>query len=264
MPKLERIRLEDIDEPALPIRCAMDEDKLRELGESMQELGLLSPIGLRPADGRYEIEYGHRRYLAALALKWPDIPALIFQAAEIQAGAAMLAENVIREDISAAEEAVLFAQCQEKYGLDERGLVERFKRSPDYIADRLHLLRDDLEVFQALLGRKINFSVAKALNRCDDENMRRYFLAQAIRAETGAKVVESWIRDWRASQVVPPAAPVTEPATAARDAEMDAGLACCICGGFRDPFNLVSVYIHKWELEQILKIVNRGPEEVRT
>lgn len=260
MPELRRIPLADIDEPELPARVAMDEAKLNELADSMADIGLLQPISLVHKDLRFEIEAGHRRYMAAKQLNWRDIPALVFEPGELVAGAAMLAENVVREDLNAAEEAILFLQTQEKYGLDEAGLVARFRRSPDYIADRLRLYRDDEEVFNALLLRKINFSVARELNKCSDQHQRRYFLHQAIVADAGARAVAGWIRDWKATTgMMPPPAPVAESPTVTHE-QVDGRPRCEFCGGDRDPYNLVNIYIHRWELEELRKVLNRPLE----
>jgi ParB family chromosome partitioning protein len=261
LPKLARIPLADIDEPKNPGRVAMDTGKMDELKDSMREIGLLQPILLRRVDGRYEIEAGHRRFLAAKALGWSEMHALVFKDDEIVAGAAMLAENIIREDMSAAEEAILFAEAQESLKLDEAGLVARFRRSSDYIADRLRLLRDDPQVFNAQLERKINFSVARELNKCGDESHRRYLLDAAIRGEVGARVVAEWVRDWRRNELPQTtAAPVTVASEAVSTPE-PSGPACFFCGGAKDPYNLVNVYIHKWELAQIQRALRNAEAE---
>lgn len=282
MPQLKTLLLNDIDEPSLPIRAAMDETKLSELCESMAEIGLLQPIGVKPLGTgclhcgreekahtarvqcqfhmRYEIEFGHRRFLAAQRLHWKEINAIIFLPDEIAEGAAMLAENAEREDVTAAEEALLFAQAQERYGLDEEGLVKRFRRSPNYIADRLNLLRNDREVFKALHERKINFSVARELNKIDDEQMRRYYLDAAIRGGANARTVASWRQQFIAQQA--PATtntPSPEPATEAPQ-QNTPQVACFLCGGHLDPWNMDSVYIHKHEKEHILKLLRETAE----
>jgi len=260
LPEFRRVALTDIDEPQLAARVAMDEEKLAELMQSMQEIGLIQPIILKPAAGRFEIEAGHRRFVAASRLGWAAINALVFSEGEIAVGAAMLAENTMREDLSAAEEAILFQEARERYGLDEAALCARFHVQPNYLADRMRLLRDDPEVFRAILERRIAFSVGRELNKCPDQEMRRYFLDAAIRGETGARVVAQWIRDWRASSLPPQ--PSSQPAavpTVESNSEPHR-IECVICGGHKDPYNLVTVQIHKWELEQILTAVNTPKE----
>lgn len=261
MPKFAKVLLAEIDEPQTPIRFAMDEAKMDTLCESMKELGLLQPIGLKRKDGRYEIEYGHRRFRAAIALKWKEIPALVFTAKELSEGAAMLAENIEREDITASEEAVLFAEAQETLHIDEAGLMKRFRKSGNYIAERLSLLRSDELVFKAVADRHISFAAAKELNKCTDEGHRRYLLDSAIRSNAGAKVIMGWVCQWKAflpqpSTIAKLDTPPPPPAPA-----ISHGIECCMCGGFRDPYNLVSVYIHKWELEKIREIMQQPPVE---
>jgi ParB family chromosome partitioning protein len=282
MPQLRTLKLGDIDEPALPIRVAMDEAKLDDLADSMSKIGLLEPIIVKPLKQtclhcdreekahtgrvqcefymRYEIECGHRRFLAAQRLHWKEIPALVFQPSELVEGAAMLAENICREDITAAEEALLFAQAKERFNLDEAGLINMFRRSPDYIADRLRLLREDQEVFKALHKREINFSVARELNKIPSEEFRRYYLDAAIRGGTNARTVASWRQQFLAQQNPATSASPLPVATAEVQGTPVHSVACFLCGGHLDPYNLESVYIHKWEKEQIIKLVKNASE----
>lgn len=260
MPELRRVPLADIDEPELPVREAMDEGLLADLAEDMRNQGLLQPIGLKIRGDRFEIEFGHRRFMAATMNAWTEILALIFQPGEITEDAAKLGENLFREDMTAAEEAFFIVQLMEKRGYDEEHLCKALRKSPDWIADRLRLLQGDEEVLNALRRRDINFSVARELNKCAKQDTRRYFLHQAIAAQCGARVVGKWVADDKA-QPDSPAMPATEPAapaeyTAAPVAKYD----CELCGGDKDPFNLIHVRMHKWEWEKIQQAYLRGPE----
>jgi ParB family chromosome partitioning protein len=260
MPELRNLTLGEIDPPDLPIRIAMSDAKMKDLCDSMSKIGLLQPIVVKPVNGRYEIECGHRRFIAATQLGWPTIRALVFKPEELSEGAAMLAENICRESITAAEEALLFAQAQEKFSLDEDGLVAMFRRTPDYIGDRLRLLRDDAEVFKALHKRKINFSVARELNKIPDEAQRRYYLDCAIRGGVNARTVMGWRQQYTASLSTPSPTASADPPAAEEEQPSPPDLGCFLCGGSRDPWNLESVYIHKYEKEQILKMVKQAAE----
>jgi len=282
MPQFKILQLNDIQEPALPIRAAMDETKMQELCQSLAEIGLLQPIGVKPNGtgclhcGRdeeshtkrvqcqfymtYEIEFGHRRFIAASRLQWKEIPALIFTTAELVEGAAMLAENNEREDVTAAEEAMLFAQAQERYNLDEEGLIKRFRKSASYIGDRLQLLRADREVFKALHERKINFSVARELNKIDDENYRRYYLDAAMRGGANARTVASWRQQMIAQQLPATDASPVPATTAETPQQVTPQVACFLCGGHLDPWNMDSVFIHKHEREHIQKLLQQAAE----
>lgn len=260
MPELRQLALNDIDEPSEPMRFSMDEEKMAELCESMAQNGLLQPIGVKPVGERFEIEFGHRRYIAAGRLRWAAIPSLVFKPEEIASGAAMLAENIEREDTTDAEQAIMFASAREKYSLDEAGLVKMFKKSADYIGDRLALLRNDPEVFKALGERKINYSVARELNKIKDETMRRYYLDAAMRGGTNARTVMSWRQQFEA-QPAPDATVAPQPLAPAEDSSAPSPqMACFLCGGHKDPWNLVSVYIHNHEMSHIQKMLREAAE----
>ena len=261
MPELKRIALPDIDEPPTPARVAMDDLKMSELMKSMSEIGLLNPITLKRLDLRYEIECGHRRFIAAKNLGWKEITALVYEPAELVEGASMLAENVFREDLSAAEEAVLFAEAQEKYQLDEAGLCARFHVTPDYLGDRMRLLRQDQEVFGALMRREINFSVARELNKCEDQAHRRYLLDIAQRTGYAARVIADMIRQFRQQQSPTQSTPVAPEPAASTPVADPYRVECVLCGGHKDPYNLITIQIHKWEWELILKQLGKSEGE---
>ena len=62
--KLVMVPVSQINAPDLPVRETMDEQNLLDLEESLKSVGQLYPLLVKPADGRYEIVDGHRRFLA--------------------------------------------------------------------------------------------------------------------------------------------------------------------------------------------------------
>ncbi len=255
MPELKHIPLHEIDEPPLPMRARMNEAKLTELMNSIVNIGQRAPIEVKLVDGRYQINSGHRRFIAMQRLGRDRIMALVYGPEESCDVDAMVAENVDREDVNAAEEALFYAQVLEKYNLDEAGMCAKVKRSPDYIADRLRLLRQDELVFQAVLEEQINFAVARELNKCTDQSARRVHLDNAIRSGTSARVVAQWNSQWRASLSPVPANPEQPAAESPAPAAQPYRFACELCGGDKDPYNLVTIQVHKWELEECRKIM---------
>ena len=257
MPTFERVPIGQILEPETPSRASMDDRALDELQASMARDGLINPITLKPNGELWEIECGHRRFICAKRLGWTHINALKYQPGEICEGAAKHAENRFREELNAAEEAIWFAQERDKYNLDEAGMCDRFHVSADYLADRLRLLRGDEVVFRALLAKQINFSVARELNKCPDEAHRRYLLDVAIQAEYGAARIADFVRQWKAQNVPSPTGAGGGVASEAPPPVQVAPVCCHFCGGSRDPYNLVSILVHKWELEKIEEVLSQ-------
>lgn len=253
-PVFEQLPLTAINEPARPIRKAMDATKLEELAESMKAIGLLQPIAVVPDGKRYEIVAGHRRFVAACKLSWKLIPALVYPSRGFQRAAALMDENFMREDPSPAEEALFFAGLLEDKDMTEDQLCRIVRRNPTYVADRLRLLRGCPRVFGALQARSINFGVARELNKITDDPHRFSLLDVAVRGGATYAVVAGWVADWKASKNVTPMPPPATPPAATPMPEAVNPNKCVFCGGDQDPWNIVFVPMHKWERDAIMKL----------
>jgi len=245
---VRRIPLAAINEPELPIRRTITEESLRELAGSIQAMGVLQPILVAAKGARYDIIAGHRRFLASALAAVTDIPALVLPPGGATSEAIKLHENVFREDLNTAEEAVYFDRLLETMcggDVDELCRVLRAKRA--YVEDRLILLAGDHEVFDAVANRRISFAVARELNKVSEEGYRRTFLDSAIRGGASARVVLQWRTDL--GRIVDGPAPAdgatAGPAdTAAEPPYAATGLRCFICTGAEDVWDLQLLYIH--------------------
>jgi ParB/RepB/Spo0J family partition protein len=273
MPQTRDIPFDQLIEPQSPVRFAMDEAKLAELVESVRKQGILQNLGVTVAaapgagagdsvtgDGTqragnpapmYEIVFGHRRYKAAQIVGLKEVPCRVFESREIACEAAMLDENLCREDITPAEEAIKYAEMIERYDCTEDALVEKAHRPLSYIYARLDLLKGNKAVFDAIGQRQINLSVAQQLNRIDDEQHCRYLLNMVIEGGASARTVSKWVTEYKANgpgQVVDLAA-VSAQRTA--EAYPTGGPECCLCRSNKYPANIKWVAIHDFELDAL-------------
>jgi ParB family chromosome partitioning protein len=99
----------------LPRMCALRPDHVDALAASMEELGLLQPIVVRPRGRRgYYLVCGRHRYLAAKKLGRRTILATVFE--DMDDDHALLAEideNLMRAKLTPAEQAALHVACEE-------------------------------------------------------------------------------------------------------------------------------------------------------
>lgn len=260
-PTFREVSMHVIDEPYQPARIAMDENSLNELAQSIADVGLIQPLILVKRGDRFEIIAGHRRFLACKIAPLVMIPALIFTDKIAALEAMRLHENLHREDLTAAEEAIYFVELNEKFGLNEEQLCKLVKKSPDYIADRIRLTKGDPAVFDAVKERYIKFSVGRELNKITDEKYRRMYLQSAIDCDPLARTVMAWVSDWRKNaQPIPDITAAAAGDVAAPEATVVI-TGCEVCGGNLDPWNLVYMRIHKHERDAILKAAHNAPEE---
>lgn len=84
----------------------VDDDRMKETVESIQEYGVLVPIIVRPMDdGSYEIVSGHRRKRACELADVEEIPAIVRDLDDDEATIIMVDSNLQRENILPSERA---------------------------------------------------------------------------------------------------------------------------------------------------------------
>jgi ParB family transcriptional regulator, chromosome partitioning protein len=139
------ISLIEIEPDPNNVRQKMDKAKLQELTESIREKGVIQPILLCPHQGeadspvRYRIIAGERRYRAATAAGYTEIPAIIWEVKEGEELDLQLIENLQREDVHPLDEALGFERMKEGLQLDVKALAQRLGKDARYIARRLAL-----------------------------------------------------------------------------------------------------------------------------
>jgi len=98
-------------------RQSFDEEKLRELGKSIQEYGQLQQIIVRPIGKNYELIVGERRLRACALIGLSEIDAEIREADDVEASILRLEENIHREDLTDKEKGdavyALWAQTED-------------------------------------------------------------------------------------------------------------------------------------------------------
>jgi ParB family chromosome partitioning protein len=148
-------------------RTAHNEASLAELTESVQANGVIQPITLRPhpqQPGRYQLAAGHRRYVAAQRAGLADIPAAIRVLTDHEFLEIQVLENLQREAISPADEALAFAELlAHDFTLEE--IAYRVGKSPKFVAQRAKLAELHPFWMQALCENRLPLVAAHELAR---------------------------------------------------------------------------------------------------
>jgi ParB family chromosome partitioning protein len=101
----EFVAIESIHLPQEQPRRYFDTHKLQSLVQSVKEHGILEPLLVRPkTDNQYELVAGERRYRAAKAANFSQVPVVIRELSELEALQLALVENLQREDLNPVEE----------------------------------------------------------------------------------------------------------------------------------------------------------------
>ena len=99
-------------------RREFDDVALRELADSIAEIGIIQPITLREMDnGLYQIIAGERRWRASQMAGLKSIPAYIRTADDENVMEMALIENIQRQDLNSVEIALAYQHLIDQYGL---------------------------------------------------------------------------------------------------------------------------------------------------
>ncbi|MBV6457083.1 MAG: putative chromosome-partitioning protein ParB [Fimbriimonadaceae bacterium] len=183
-----------IPNPRQP-RTAFHEASIRELADSIQEVGIIQPLLVRPiAEGRYELIAGERRLRAAKLLGLNVVPVIIRSANNQLMLEMSLIENVQREDISALECALAYQRLVDEFGLRQEDVAARVGKSRTAIANTLRLLKLPIEVRSALEQGTISEGHARAILMADGEPRQLRILETIVRNALSVREAEQLAR----------------------------------------------------------------------
>ena len=190
------VPLEQIEVNPNQPRQDFDEETLRELADSINELGVIQPVTLRRIDEeRYQIIAGERRFRASQLAGKDSVPAYILEASDEDTMEMALIENIQREDLNAMEIALAYQRLIEQYSLSQEQLSKRVGKGRATIANFLRLLRLPAMVQVALKEKKIDMGHARALLSLDDPAAQIALFKEILEKGYSVRQVEEIVRE---------------------------------------------------------------------
>lgn len=137
-------------------RLDFDKEALDALSASIKEKGVLQPLLVRAKDdGTYEIIAGERRFRAARQAGLSEVPVIIKEMGDKEVLEVALVENLLRENLSAIEEAEGLQRLIDEFSHTQEALSEIIGKSRSYIANTLRLLSLPESVRQMVRDNKL-------------------------------------------------------------------------------------------------------------
>lgn len=203
--KYQEILITLVDPPNVVDRLEIPHKRIEELSESIREIGLLSPVLLARAGERYEIVFGHRRYLACSRLGMDKITARVVDYTKKEISVARATENLQREDLTPIEEGFTYSRLINELKMSLSEVAKKTGKSAGIIKRRIDLLRMPDSLKRALHAKKISVGVAEELWSCGDGDHREYLVEMAVEHGITVAVARQWVQDFRKSQRQAPA-----------------------------------------------------------
>ena len=165
----------------------LDNEEMNELIQSVQQHGILSPLIVRPIEGKtdeYEIVSGHRRFRAAQKAGLTEVPAVIYALNRDEAAIMLVDSNLHREHLLPSEKAFAYklkydalkhqgkrtdlSSVQIAPKLSTEIIAEQAGTSKDTIKRYIRLTELIPELLDLMDEGKIAFSVGVELSFLDD------------------------------------------------------------------------------------------------
>lgn len=171
---LEMLSLDDLRESDLNPRRHFGEASLTELAENIRQVGVLTPLLVRPFADAYEIAGGHRRYRAAQRAGLAEVPCIVRELTDSEFLEIVTLDNLHREDVHPLDEAQGYAILLAHNELEIEALAAKVGKSVSYIYQRLKLRDLIPEAQTAFLADEITAGHAILLARLAPAEQKEY------------------------------------------------------------------------------------------
>lgn len=193
---INEIELSKIEANPFQPRTKFDEEPLKELAESIKEIGLIQPITLRKiSDDKYQIIAGERRFRAAQLAGIEAIPAYIRKAKDEGMLEMALVENIQREDLDAIEIALSYQRLLEELEFTQEELSTRIGKKRSTIANYLRLLKLPAIIQKGLIDKQISMGHARAIINIENPDTQTLIYNQIIKMGLSVRRVEEIVRN---------------------------------------------------------------------
>lgn len=175
-------------------RKTFDDETIEELAQSIRAYGIIQPLSVRKmGSNTYELVAGERRLRAAKKVGMEQVPAIIVDITDKESAAIALLENLQREDLNYMEEAEAYYNLIKDHSYTQEQLAETIGKKQSTIANKLRLLKLNVEVRSILLSNKLTERHARALLKLTDDSKQIQILNIIIEKKLNVKETEKLI-----------------------------------------------------------------------
>ena len=175
------VDVNEIDPNVQQPRKTFDDEKLKELAQSIKTYGIVQPIIVHQQDGRYMIIAGERRYRAAREAGLKTVPVVVKEYSQSELMEVSLVENLQREDLNPIEQAQAMRLLMDEHRLTQERLSDRIGKSRSAVANTLRLLALPEKVKQMVISGALSGGHARCLVALESDEEKISF-AQKISA----------------------------------------------------------------------------------
>lgn len=191
------LELETIKVNPFQPRTNFNEEALKELATSIQQLGVIQPITVRKIDfNQYELISGERRLRASKLAGLKTVPAYIRISNDNDSLVMALVENIQRHDLDPIEIAMSYQRLIDEIQLTQEQMSERVGKKRSTITNYLRLLRLDPIIQSGIRDGFISMGHGRAIINIEDLDVQTDIYHKIIKENLSVRETEALVKDY--------------------------------------------------------------------
>lgn len=171
-------------------RKTFNEEKLKDLANSIKENGVIQPLIIRKAQNGYELVAGERRWRAARIAEIKKVPCIIRNFDEKQNMIVAIIENMQRENLDPIEEALGLNEMIKRFEFTQEQVSNALGKSRAYIANSLRLLKLPEKIQNMIIEGRISAAHGRTIITIKDEKKQIEVCDKIIRNGLSVRAAE--------------------------------------------------------------------------
>ena len=189
------IELSKIEVNPYQPRTYFDEEALKELANSIKELGVIQPITVRKLpDNSFQLVSGERRFRASKLVGNTSIPAYIRIANDQEMLEMALVENIQRKNLDPIEVALSYQRLIEEIALTQEELSTRVGKKRSTVTNYLRLLKLDPILQTGIRDGFISMGHGRAMINIENTEDQLHIYEKILREKLSVRQTEDLVK----------------------------------------------------------------------
>jgi ParB family chromosome partitioning protein len=173
-------------------------EELRELVNSVQEKGIITPLLVTRKETGYQLIAGERRWRAAQQAGLKRVPVVVKETTATESLELAIIENIHRKDLNPIEEAVAYSKLLEQTGITQESLAKRLSKDRSSITNSLRLLNLPASIQNDVITGTLSMGHARLLAGIKDVAQQSFVRNSIIKKDLSVRQSEALVKKLRA------------------------------------------------------------------
>ena len=196
------IELNSIEMNPFQPRTYFDEEALRELANSIEQLGVIQPITVRKlSSNKFQLVSGERRFRASKLIGNKTVPAYIRLANDQEMLEMALVENIQRKNLDPIEVALSYQRLIDEIQLTQEELSVRVVKKRSTVTNYLRLLKLDPIIQTGMRDGFISMGHGRALISIDSNSDQLTIYEKIVRDKLSVRQTEDLVKSLKSNTI---------------------------------------------------------------